>query len=173
MPAWKALGEIAGLEIPGDGFPGEYIQSEHPVFGSFGADYPIDGKRVLQDRSVVYSEWIAPSAESTESKRADGLELLLVEWMFGTNEFSIWSDTLDAAVTEPYMSMNSKDAKSAGLSDGDRVSVELDNGRLEIVLSVSNRTAEGVVIIPRHKLLDWQKIKDSFYRVLPGKIRKI
>ncbi len=52
----------------------------------------------------------------------------MVEWMFGTTEFSAWSDSLDAGITGPYMSMHSKDAEHAGLSDGDRVSVELDNG---------------------------------------------
>ena len=96
----------------------------------------------------------------------------MVEWMFGTTEFSAWSDSLDAGIIGPYMSMHSKDAQYAGLSDGDRVSVELDNGPLEIVVSVSDRTAEGVLVIPRHQSLDWRKMKGFRVRVLREKIRK-
>jgi anaerobic selenocysteine-containing dehydrogenase len=97
----------------------------------------------------------------------------MVEWMFGTSEFSAHSDSLRAALSEPYMSMNMKDAERAGLSDGDIVSVELDNGSLEIAVSVSNRTAEGVLVVPRHQSLDWRKMRDYFVRVPPEKIRKI
>lgn len=78
-----------------------------------------------------------------------------------------------ASLTEPYMSMHTNDARSAGLSDGDRVSLELDNGSVEIRVSVSDRTAEGVLVIPRHQSLDWRKMKDFRIRVLPEKIRKI
>ena len=97
----------------------------------------------------------------------------MVEWMFGTSEFSAWSDSLSAGITEPHMSIHSKDAQLAGLSDGDRVSVELDNGPLEIGVSVSDRMAQGVLIIPRHQSLDWRKMKDFSVRVLPEKIRRI
>jgi anaerobic selenocysteine-containing dehydrogenase len=96
----------------------------------------------------------------------------MVEWMFGTTEFSAWSDSLDAGITGPYMLMHSKDAENAGLSDGDRASVELDNGTLEIVVSVSDRTAEGVLVVPRHQWLEWRKMKGFRVRVLPEKIRK-
>jgi len=49
----------------------------------------------------------------------------------------------------------------------------LDNGTIEIKVSVSDRAAEGVLVIPRHQSLDWRKMKDFSVRVLPGKIRKI
>ena len=107
-----------------------------------------------------------------KAKNPEGLELLMVEWMFGTTEFSAWSDSLDGGITGPYMSMHSKDAQQAGLSDGDMVSVELDNGSLEIVVSVSDRTAEGVLVIPRHQWLDWRKMKGFSARVCREKIWK-
>ena len=141
---------------------------------------PVDGKRIIPGKSG--SMWMSRSGPENASRDVEsgeklgssgGLELLTVEWMFGTTEFSVWSDSLCASVTEPYMSMHSKDAQLAGLSDADRVSVELDEGTIEIRVSVSDRTAEGVLVIPRHQSLDWRKIKSLSVRVLPEKIRKI
>jgi len=178
LPAWKALWKIAGVPMPdtgpGDISPGEFIPTEHTAFEGFNANnYPVDGIRILQGKSGNGNLNAPRGAGSLEKpKSSEGLELLMVEWMFGTTEFSAWSDSLDAGVTGPYMSMHSRDAERAGLSDGDRASVELDNGTLEIIVSVSDRTAEGVLVIPRHQSLDWRKMKGFSARVLPEKIRK-
>ncbi len=185
LPAWKALWEIAGPVMPGTGpsvvSPGDFIPAEHASFEVFkDGNYPVDGIRILPAKSEI--RWNSRSGpeqtpqdvafEETQGS-TDGLELLTVEWMFGTSEFSVWSDSLFASLTEPTMSMHSKDAQLAGFSDGDRVSLELDNGGVEIRVSVSDRMAEGVLVIPRHQSLDWRKMKDFRGRVLPEKIRKI
>lgn len=179
LPAWEALWKIADISMPDAGLsdisPGEFIPTEHTAFEGFDSDhYPLDGISILQGKAGKGNLHAPRGVESREQpKDSEGLELLMVEWMFGTTEFSAWSDSLDAAVTEPYMSMHSKDAEQAGLSDGDRVSVELDSGTLEIVVSVSDRTAEGTLVIPRHQWLDWRKMKGFSVRVLPEKIRKV
>ena len=178
MPAWKALWKIAGMPMPDGGpsdiSPGEFISTEHRAFEGFDTNnYPVDGARILQGQSGNGNLHAPRGVESREKpKGPEGLELLMVEWMFGTTEFSAWSDSLDAGITGPYMLMHSKDAENAGLSDGDRASVELDNGTLEIVVSVSDRTAEGVLVVPRHQWLEWRKMKGFRVRVLPEKIRK-
>ena len=185
LPAWKALWEIAGPAKADTGpngiAPSDFIPAEHASFEAFkDGNYPVDGVRILPGKSG--SRWNSRSGQEQTAQNAefeekpgssDGLELLTVEWMFGTTEFSAWSDSLLASLTEPYMSMHTNDARSAGLSDGDRVSLELDNGSVEIRVSVSDRTAEGVLVIPRHQSLDWRKMKDFRIRVLPEKIRKI
>ncbi|HYA43221.1 MAG TPA: NADH-quinone oxidoreductase subunit NuoG [Syntrophobacteraceae bacterium] len=197
LPAWKVLWEIAGGSAadaaPANISPAEFIAAENAVFEVFGSgNYPVDGIRVLKSRSGPEGPWdsLTPGSEPgpgacsvrgpgqdagslEKSTGSDGLELLMVEWMFGTSEFSAWSDSLDAAGSEPYMSMNPKDAESVGICDGDRVSLELDNGSLEIMVSVSHGTAEGVLVVPRHRSLDWRKMKDFSVRVLPGKISKL
>jgi NADH-quinone oxidoreductase subunit G len=179
LPAWKVLWEIAGGFTanagPADISPGEFIPAENAAFEVFGSNsYPVDGIRVLQGKSGLGDRWDSRGIESLEKpKRSEGLELLMVDWMFGTTEFSVWSDSLDAACGEPYLSMHPGDAEFAGLCAGDRVSLELDNGSLEIMISVSDSTAEGVLVIPRHRSLDWRKMEDFSVRVLPGKIRKV
>jgi NADH-quinone oxidoreductase subunit G len=179
LPAWKALWEIAGISMPdtrlSDISPGEFIPTEHTAFEVFDANnYPVDGIRILQGKSGNGYFHAPRGIESLEKpKSSEGLELLMVEWMFGTTEFSAWADSLEAGITGPYMSMHLKDAEHAGLCDGDRVSVELGNGTLEITVSVSDRTAEGTLVIPRHQSLDWRKMKDFGVRVLPENIRKV
>ncbi|MDR3566964.1 MAG: NADH-quinone oxidoreductase subunit NuoG [Syntrophobacteraceae bacterium] len=174
LPAWKALCQIASMPRE-DGVPApeKFIPSVLPAFSGLGAGpiYPVDGPRLLSPGPGFTSQWSQRGEEAGEG--APDFELLLVEWMFGTSEFAAWSDSLDAAVCEPHMSINTKDAARAGLSDGDRVSVELDGGAFEIAVSVSERTAEKVLVVPRHQLLDWQKIKGFPVRILAGKIRKI
>jgi NADH-quinone oxidoreductase subunit G len=178
LPAWKALWEIAGTAsgaAPEDIPPEEFIPMEHPAFAGFGKGlYPVDGVRVLRSDSAPGRAWKSGSVDSPEEKTSlEGFELLMVEWIFGTNEFSAWSDSLAAAVNEPFMSINSKDAGRAGISDGDRVILELEGGEIEIKVSVSDRTAEGVLILPRHNALSWRKMKDFSVRLLPDKIRKV
>ncbi len=186
LPAWKVLSEIADLPAPdgaGDIFPIEVAAAEHTAFqGLASGDYRVDARRILpakSGREIFESTKESESGgkcEGTErgkEAKNEGLELLLVEWMFGTTEFSAYSDSLDAGLTEPFMSMHPKDAERAGLSDGERVSIEFDNGTMEIAISVSDRTAEGVLVIPRHQRLDWRKMKDCRVCVPYEKIRKI
>jgi NADH-quinone oxidoreductase subunit G len=179
LPAWRALSEIAGVPAAGseqgDIFIGGVMAAEHVAFERMtGGGYTAGATRILPDRSGGESRWTSWSAGSAiGSKSSDGLELLMVEWLFGTTEFSAHSDSLDAGLTEPTMSMHPKDAERAGLSDGDIVSIELDNGTLEIAVSVSDRMAEGVLVVPRHQSIDWRKMKDFSVWVLPEKIGKI
>jgi NADH-quinone oxidoreductase subunit G len=180
LPAWKVLWDMAGGAASGPGIaqilPGEFIPAENAAFEVFGHDsYPADGISVLRGRAGPEGGKPSWDFGSTPERpqSSDGFELLMVEWMFGTTEFSVWSDSLDAAGSEPRMSMHPKDAESIGLSDGDKVSLGLDNGDLDVVVSVSDRTAEGVLVIPRHKSLNWRKMKNFSVRVLPEKIRKV
>jgi NADH-quinone oxidoreductase subunit G len=179
LPAWKVLWEIAGGSAAGavteDISPGEFMPAENEALRVFNAEhYPLDGIRVLPGRSVRQGKWVPPEIDPlARPKSSNGLELLIVEWMFGTTEFSAWSDSLDAAREEPFMSMHPEDARAMEVSNGDRVDLELDNGVLEIVVSVSEKMAEGVLVIPRHRSLDWTKIAGFSTRILPGKIRKV
>jgi NADH-quinone oxidoreductase subunit G len=178
LPAWKALAEIAGEAMPEgelpENFPGGFFAAEHPALeGLAQGGQPADGIRILPGKSGRGDRWKSLSAGSGKLPKISwGLELLTVEWMFGTTEFSAYSDSLNAGLSEPYMAMHLKDAQRAGLSDGDRVILELDNGDLEIAVSVSDRTAEGVLIVPRHQALDWRKMTGAPVSVPLEKIRK-
>jgi NADH-quinone oxidoreductase subunit G len=83
---------------------------------------------------------------------------LVVEWTFGTEELSAYSPALQPAEKEPCLVLHSDDAKSAGLSDGDRVRLRLPTGAVELPLRACANMARGVIILPRHRRVPWREI---------------
>ena len=51
------------------------------------------------------------------------------------------------------------DTARLGLSDSDKVTILLDGGALEVSVSVKQNMALGVIVMPRHRLLEWQTIE--------------
>ncbi len=169
---WKISGDPAAVESgPVPMSPGEWIAAEHPAFETINPlNYPMDGQRVLYANAGAEFK---QAEAGIERSGAGQLELLLVDWMYGTEELSSHSDTLKSVVPEPKLLIHSADAAAAGLSHGDRVHLELDRGGLEIKLSVSGRMARGVLVLPRHKDIEWQKI-GGFNAMVPlERIRKV
>jgi anaerobic selenocysteine-containing dehydrogenase len=46
-----------------------------------------------------------------------------------------------------------------GLEWGDRVKIRLDEGDVEVDVWIEKDMAPGAVVLPRHRLLEWQRIK--------------
>jgi NADH-quinone oxidoreductase subunit G len=176
-PAWEILWEIAGEPgtVVKEGVPmgpGAWIAAEHPAFEPINAEtYPVDGLKITPALPEEHSASGATKADS--STKSEGLELLLVDWMFGTGEFSAYSDTLNSAVPEAVVLMHAKDAGSLGLADGDGISIDTGNGNIEVKVSVSEKMAQGALILPRHQHLEWQTLKDALTFIPPERIRKV
>ncbi len=100
------------------------------------------------------------------------LEVLSTEQTFGTEELSAASACLKALAGSPGIFMHSSDAKQLNLTDGDRVSVELNGGVVVARLQVAANMATGTLVIPRHKDLDWQKMGTGQTWVRKDQIRK-
>jgi NADH-quinone oxidoreductase subunit G len=69
--------------------------------------------------------------------------------------------------------MNRSDAQKLNLKDGDRLSIELDSGVIEVKLQAEDDMAAGALVIPRHKDLYWQKMNTGINFVRPDQIRKL
>jgi len=89
----------------------------------------------------------------------DSLEIILTDWTFGTEELSSLSPPLRKLERSPCASMHTKDAARLGLDHGDKVKIKLDEGDVEVDVCVEENMASGAIILPRHRLLEWQKIK--------------
>jgi NADH-quinone oxidoreductase subunit G len=89
----------------------------------------------------------------------DLLEIILTDWTFGTEELSSFSPPLRKLEKKPCIFMHVKDAAGVGLSTGDKVKIKLDVGDVEVDVCIEENMAPGVLVLPRHRLLDWQKIK--------------
>jgi NADH-quinone oxidoreductase subunit G len=89
----------------------------------------------------------------------DSLEIILTDWTFGTEELSSFSPPLRKLERSPCASVHPNDAAKLGLGHGDKVKIKLDEGDVEVDVCVEENMASGVMILPRHRLLEWQKIK--------------
>ena len=90
---------------------------------------------------------------------ADSLELLSVDWTFGTEELSAYSHTLQQVEKAPHLLMHPKDAMRVGLKDEDRVTLQLGGGPLAIKVAIAENMAPGIMVLPRHRQLEWQRLK--------------
>jgi NADH-quinone oxidoreductase subunit G len=114
----------------------------------------------------------SPHAEP--SGRADeNLELMLVEWTFGTEELSSLSPHLEKVEKSPCLFMHADDAARGGLKEGDRVLLTLEGGTLEVDLCVKENMAKGLLILPRHRRLGWRKLKRSSALVAASQVKRI
>jgi NADH-quinone oxidoreductase subunit G len=55
----------------------------------------------------------------------------------------------------------------------DRVALQLDGGKLEVKLSISENLAPGVLVLPKHRQLEWRKLKAIPAKVSFDQIEKI
>jgi NADH-quinone oxidoreductase subunit G len=151
-----------------------WIRREYPVFANVQiADELPDSVRVNlgQWRNKPFSS--GGQIRSGEDIQEDSrLELLMVDWTFGTEELSTYSKFIQQVEKEPCLFMNLKDASRIGLKDKERVTLSLDSGRLEVELRIVENMAPGVIIMPQHRQLAWQKIEKWPVRIAADQIRK-
>jgi len=90
----------------------------------------------------------------------DQLELLLVEATFGAEELASYSEPIREVEKPPRLLMHPGDAARLGLSSGDQVGLRLPGGELTVALQVAEQMAPQVLVLPRHRLLNWRLAPD-------------
>jgi NADH-quinone oxidoreductase subunit G len=166
-PGWQALAELVHEEPQPDEDTTrssvlKWLSELNPTFATIPAidELPEDGIRVSpsEEPSPRFSlDWI----HELERKQSpdNSLELVLANWTFSTEELSQYSPPLMKLEKEPSVFVHVDDAARLGLSDSDKVTILLDGGALEVSVSVKQNMALGVIVMPRHRLLEWQKIE--------------
>ena len=109
-----------------------------------------NGDRVQQDR---------PADFQGDFKSDGDLELITVDWTFGTEELSVRSPYLRQMEKEPCLFLSEKDASRLGISPGDRITLGTDSETIEVHGAVAENMAPGILVLPRHHRLDWQHLK--------------
>ncbi len=164
---WQALAELVQAKTE----PGEedtrssvlnWLKERNPGFANIPTidEFPDDGIRIrLTGESFprFSLDWL--NEMEGDQSPDDRLELVLANWTFSTEELSQYSPTLRKLEKEPSVFMHVDDASRLSLSNNDRVAIELDGSALEVSVSVKENMASGVIIMPRHRLLEWQKIE--------------
>jgi NADH-quinone oxidoreductase subunit G len=151
-----------------------WLIEEYPMLTALLSLGPEDpGARLLQEtgtrgRFSVQGKEPAPAVPEQEA----GFDVHLVEWSFGTEELSGFSPYARRAEKEPQLVMHQQDAFQLGLSGGDTVTLHLPGGALKVALVTAANMARGVIVLPRHRLLDWQKVQTFNFRLAAGKIER-
>ena len=181
-PAWEILAKLANaISLPGrEMLPlsrrelWRWIVKEYPAFSKVQiADEPPEGVRVNPGLSREKPFSSNGRIRSGKEGQTDGrLELLAVDWTFGTEELSAYSKFIRQVEKEPCLFMNSKDASRMGLKDGERITLHLDSGRLEAELRAVDNMAPGVIMMPQHRQLAWQKMERWPVKVALDQISK-
>jgi anaerobic selenocysteine-containing dehydrogenase len=146
----------------------DWIAEELPIFKDMTSTS--DGHRLLpgkqpEDRFSSYAKQPA--------SRNSGLELLLVDWTFGTEELSSYSQYTREAEAAPRFFMHPLDAARLGIADGGKIALELEAGELTADVAVVSNMAAGMIIVPRHRQLEWQKMGKDQAVLHERQIRKV
>ena len=165
-PAWQALADLR-CGSPGQQKEGMYTElmqwlvETHPLFSDILAEdaFPGAGVRLnsghgtngRNERDLIVTPQL-------ESKTDNDMELITVDWTFGTEELSVRSPYLRQMEKEPCLFLSKIDAAQLGISDGDRTTVRLDSGTIDVHAAVVENMAPGILMLPRHHRLDWQHL---------------
>ena len=123
---------------------------------------------------VKGQDFFSPPAREPKSPSVDNsLDLLGVDLTFGTEELSGYSRFIPQEGKTPRLYMQSQDALRLGLGQGDKVGISLDRGVLEVELCVVENMASGILLLPRHRHLEWQRLKELPVKIPMDKIKKI
>jgi NADH-quinone oxidoreductase subunit G len=180
-PAWQALAQLGrgtsgSFDKEGHAELMQWLVDAQPIFSDLLSNDPFPDAGVR----LIAGQGIGARAERDLLKapqagvRSDGdLELITVDWTFGTEELSVRSPHLRQVEKEPCLFLSEKDAVSLGISSGDRVGIQSDAGTIEVHAALAGNMARGILVLPRHHGLDWQHLKALKIRLGKNQILKI
>ena len=111
--------------------------------------------------------------KSETLSQTKGMELLLTHRTFGTEELSAYSRPARKGESTPKLMMHPDDAGRLNLADHTLVALSLDRGEVVVELETASNMARGVIILPRHRQLEWRKLRKYPAVVTDESIRKI
>jgi NADH-quinone oxidoreductase subunit G len=174
-PAWQILKELADAtsSVPKTSINDLWVwlAKENSAFAGLKPSESPEGIRLMPGQGS--GSFSSPVPFERPTSPVDSLELLLVDWTFGTEELSAYSDTIQLVEKAPHLCVHPKDAMRAGFKNKDRVILHLGGGPLEVEVIVAENMAPGIMVLPRHRQLPWQKLKELPARVSIDRIKKV
>jgi hypothetical protein len=136
-----------------------WLARENPVFAPAAsrAEHPF-GVRLLPEALPAPDFPAAPTVAEGAPSPEEALELLVVDWTFGTEELSAYSSFIRQVEEPPRLLMSNQDVCRLGLCAGGEVVLPLPGGALTVELKAVDHLAPGVLVLPRHRGLYWQKL---------------
>ncbi|HEY9073826.1 MAG TPA: molybdopterin-dependent oxidoreductase, partial [Desulfobaccales bacterium] len=184
----EILAELAAALSPAATLPQDdlwdWLGAENPVFNKIDTLFEApSGARLLPEEITpgVFSAGFGlrrtgktpVPPETVETPPPDRLELLLTDLTFGTEELSCYSRPIQQVEEPPHLMMHPEDTAKLGLSAGDRVALRLPGGELPVAIQTAANMAPGVIVLPRHRQLNWRLAPDYRVMVAYGDIVKV
>jgi len=180
-PAWMTLAELTDEKLPPDS---EKLRTDIrmrlvddiPGFADLHSfeDIPDAGIRLeFTTKSDLRFTTDEPWPFKKSGAQDESLELILVDWTFGTEALSAHSECLWELDSDPAVLLHNSDAQSLDLTDGDSVSIQTESGHFEAKLNVFENMAAGVLVVPRHRKLSWQIFKPGMINIGREQIQKV
>lgn len=94
-------------------------------------------------------EWIAP-AEHTDEEYPFSLTTGRILYHYHTGTMTMKTEGLNERAPESFVEISLNDARSFGLSDGDKVRVASRRGEITVIAKVSGMATDGTIFIPFH-----------------------
>jgi NADH-quinone oxidoreductase subunit G len=168
-PAWEILAKLADamLQPRDETLPRSrselwaWIIKEYPAFAhvqNFDEQRTSLRVNLGPGTGKPFSSY-GPSHSEIKRQQDDGLDLLLTDWAFGTEELAAYSRSIHQVEKSPCLFMHPIDALRAGVAGQERCTLHLDGGSLDVELRVVENMAPNVMVIPHHRQLEWQKLK--------------
>jgi len=173
-PAWMILAELTDEKLRTD--IRMRLVDDIPGFADLHSfeDIPDAGIRLeFTTKSDLRFTTDEPWPFKQSGAQDESLELILVDWTFGTEALSAHSECLWELEREPTVIMHTSEAQNLDLIDGDQVSIQTESGNLEAKLKVVENMAAGVLIVPRHREISWQIFKPGMTRIGREQIKKV
>ena len=163
---------LSGLADPAPVDLWAWLGRQNPIFTPLGslAEHP-EGVRLLP-AAPAGGDFAAPPAPPA-APAPDQVELLLVDWTFGTEELASYSPLMREAEAAPVLLIHPDDAGKLGLGDGNRANVHLPKGSLAVTVKLAAALAPGVLVLPRHRQLDWRKLAETPVYLTPNHVNRV
>ncbi len=100
----------------------------------------------------------------------DGLILLLVEEIFGTERLSSLSPAVRERTAPPVLTIHPEDARRFKVMNRRKVRLTTDTGELVVPLKISPDVTPGVAVLPRHTSIEWQVLGGMRLYLGPGQL---
>jgi NADH-quinone oxidoreductase subunit G len=132
-----------------------WLAEENSVFKAL--EPSVDGVRLIPGK--ILQDNLPLTKIDQPRPRKSGLELILSDSTFGTEELSAYSRFARQGETSPELFMHPDDAARLGLAAGDKVAIRTDTEDVVFELALASNMAAGVIVAPRHRRVEWQKLK--------------
>jgi NADH-quinone oxidoreductase subunit G len=151
-----------------------WLAEKNPVFTPLDAlSRETEGTYLVPEKSPENPyAWDGSNQRKTDPDTQKEMEILLVEMIYGTEELSAYSMPIRKMETTAQLWIHAKDAERLGLKSKDSIRLLLGGKEVSVELCAIENMAPGVMVLPRHRQLEWQKPGGLSAKVLIEKIMK-